>query len=200
MLFGNMPLSMSHLISTITADFPFHVPEADQTAFLSRTLERLGRSLNYKVSCARSCDSFGRSGASLALRWWEPGRGTICAAECEWGVAGDVATAFERLMSVKAPLKLLIFHSRRIGFEREDIWLRTDVDAIMKAIGAALLDFGQHVEGEVYLLLERVERESGFRSYEFHVPASGKLSVEFEQAARLFRQIGASPAVAVAAG
>jgi hypothetical protein len=184
LLLEKAPLTASNLVSAITADFPFYAPPVDQATFLGRALESLGSSLSYRVVRGQSGRHIGEP--HLHMTWRDPGRGTVLAAECEWGVAGDVAAAFERLMTVKAPMKLLIFRSCHAGAERQDILLRTDIDAILKAVGAAILDFGQHVEGETYILLERVEQESVFRSYEFRVPANGKLALQFEEAAQVF--------------
>ncbi len=185
MLLGNAPLTRPKLVSAITEGFPFYAPPVDQTRFLRRALQTLGTSLNYQVIHGPS----GRevSDSSLEMAWWEPGRGTVLAVECEWGVVASIAAAFARLMGRKAPMKLLVFGSRRAGADREDILLRTDIDAVLAAVGAALLDFSQHVEGELYVLLERVEREPRFRSYEFEVPGNGRLELPFQQAAQVFR-------------
>jgi hypothetical protein len=90
-------------------------------------------------------------------------------------------------MTIKAVMKLLVFRTRSAGAERLDVSLRTDHDAVMMAIGAALIDFAQHVEGEHYVLLECGEQKPAFRSYEFRVPANGKLALGFEEAASVFR-------------
>ncbi len=195
MLLGNVPFTVANLLSATTAGFPFRAPQSDQTMFVRRALQALGESLSYRVICEGPGRHFDAHEPSLDLTWWEPGTGTILAADCEWGVAGDVAAAFERLMAVKAPMKLLIFGSRRAGNERQDILLRTDIEAVLKAIGAAILDFGQHLEGELYVLLERLEQEPLFRSYEFRVPADGKLKLQFEQAAQVFRAREACAAI-----
>jgi hypothetical protein len=187
LLLGKAPLTASKLVSAITAGFPFHAPPVDQAIFFRRELERLGSSLAYKMVRTQPGRPIGEP--HFDVTWWEPGRGTILAAECEWGVAGDVAAAFQTLMSVKAPMKLLIFRSRHAGGERQDISLRTDIDAVLKAVGAAILDFSQHIKGETYVLLECVEQESLLRSYEFRVPASGKLALRFEEAAQVFRAL-----------
>ncbi len=186
MLPGRVPVTVSNLVARLTDGFPLQGRPNDQALFLRRALGSLGTSLNYKVSPMRTL-----GGSSLDLTWWEPGRGTILAADCEWGAAGDVAAAFTRLMTIKAAIKLLIFSTRQAGAERPDVLLRTDHDAVMMAIGAALLDFAQHVEGEYYVLLERSDQKPAFRSYEFCVPANGKLALGFQEAANVFRPIEA---------
>ncbi len=186
----------SRLVSAVTEGFPFHARPADQAIFLCNALECLGASQNYKVS--RGLPGRQSSDLALDLTWWEPGWGTVLVAGCEWGVAGDVAAAFTNLMTIKAPTKLLIFRTREAGAEREDILLRTDIDAVLKALGAAILDFSQHLEGEHYVLLERLEAQSTFRSYEFRVPVDGRLALEFKEAAQVFQRCEAGAAITLA--
>ncbi len=183
MLLGNPPFTGAVLTSTIIEAFPFHSPDGDQANFLGRALESLGQSLGYKV--VRGQSSHGRK-VPLDISWWEPGRGTVLAARACWGVAGEVGSVLPELMAVKAPMKLLIFRSRSVGNERQDVSLRSDIDAVLMALGAAVLDFAQHLEGETYVLLERVDQQAIFRGYEFRVPVTGKLTIDFQQAARIF--------------
>jgi hypothetical protein len=185
MLLGKAPLELCDLVSAVTAGFPFHATKIDQRMFLRRTLEQLGISLGYKVFVP-----FGAlpSESSLAVAWWELGRGTVFAAGCDWGNAGDVARAFTHLMTIKAPLKLLMFRSRDAGADRPDILLRSDIGAVLKALGAAIVDFRQHLEGELYVLIEGREQQS-FRAYEFLVPTTGKLGLDFEEAGKAFREL-----------
>ncbi len=191
MLLGEARWPVSQLVSDITQGFPFHATTADQTTFLRRSLERLGKSLGYTVASPRSGGVMTES--RLDLAWWEPGAGTILVADCEWGNAGEVAAAFTALMTVKAPMKLLIFRSRQAGGEREDVLLRSDTEAVLTAVGAALIDFNQHLEGEHYVLLERLDRQPEFRTYEFLVPAHGRLALGFGEAAHVFRGVVAAP-------
>ncbi len=181
MLLGDAPVTTARLTSKVTEGFPFYSPEVDQTAFLARGLESLGKSLDYSVMTGQGSHG---SKPSLDICWRQPGRGIALAAQCCWGTAGEVAEVFTNLMSVKAPLKLLIFRTRPSGAERQDVLVRSDIDAVLKALGVTMLDYAQHLEGEIYVLLERVDQQ--FRSYEFRVPASGKLTLGFEQAARMF--------------
>ena len=179
------PLSAGELVSVVTESFPLHATPADQTISLRRALERLGTSLGYNAVVLQF--SPWPNDSSFTLTWRQPGTGTVLAIACEWGNAGDVAAAFTNLMTIKAPMKLLIFASRDAGAEREDILQRTDLDAVRTAVGAALVDFSQHQEGELYVLLERVPQEGVFRAYDFVIPASGKLALQFEDAAHMFR-------------
>ncbi|MGI9104047.1 MAG: hypothetical protein ACR2IF_16525 [Terriglobales bacterium] len=186
MLLGESPLTFAALTSALTEHFPYHATPADQMAFLRRALERLGTSLGYRVTPPHL--ERPHSDPCLDLVWWEPGRGTVLAADCDWGNAGEVAAAFTQLMTLKAPMKLLIFRTRHAGSERQDITLRTDIAAVLRAVGAAVVDFSQHLQGELYLLAELVPQQRIFRAYEFVVPVNGRLALSFEEAARVFRQ------------
>ena len=145
MLLGKAPLTAVELVSTITESFPLHATAVDQTKFLRNALERLGISLGYTMASPQF--GFRPNDSSFTLTWWQPGIGTVLAIACEWGNAGDVASAFTNLMTIKAPMKLVIFGSRDAGVERPDILQRTDIDAVRKAVGAAIVDFSQHLEG-----------------------------------------------------
>ncbi len=186
MWLGEIKLPIDDLVSRITERFPFHATIVDQTNFLRRALQELGSSLGYRVLGSPS--NFA-SGECLDLAWWEPGTGTVLAADCAWGNAGEVFAAFTRLMTRKSAVKLLVFCGRQAGADREDILLRSDTDAVLAALGSALLDFRQHLTGELYVLVERVERQSLFRYYQFAVPSDGKLAFPIEEAPLLFRGV-----------
>jgi hypothetical protein len=188
-LLTSAPVSISRLITAITSHFLFRTPRSDQAGFIKDALGRLGRSLGYRVSSPEAGRHPSPREWLLDVVWWQPGAGTMMAANWEWGNAGDIMHSFEKLMSVKAPLKLMVFGTRQAGAERPDILLRTDSDAILQALGAALIDFSQHLEGETYLLLEYMEDTSAFRAYDFRVPGDGRLAATFEDAKALFRHV-----------
>ncbi len=194
MLLGHDPIAVPQLIRAIISDFLVHAPKSAQTSSVKHALDKLGQSLNYNVSVTDSERARTERDWLLDVVWWEPGRGVVLAANCHWGNAGQIAHGFQRLMAVKAPLKLMMFASRHAGAEREDVPLRTDIDAILQALSAYLLDFNQHIAGETYVLLEHVETDSAFRAYEFHVPADGKLEIKLPEASGMFRRVEVSAA------
>ena len=49
-LFTSAPVSNPRLITTITSHFLFRAPRSDQAGFIRDALDRLGRSLGYRVS------------------------------------------------------------------------------------------------------------------------------------------------------
>lgn len=189
MSFGPTPVTVSEIVTAVVSNFLFGAPKDARTTSIKHALEKLGASLGYRVFYTPLRRPRDPNEWLLGLAWWQPGRGTALACECQWGNAGDIVHDFERLLAVKAPLKLMIFCSRQAGAEREDVLLRTDADAILQALGASLIDFTQHVEGETYVLLEHVESNATFHAYEFRVPADGKLAIKFDDARQLFRRI-----------
>lgn len=189
MLFGPTAVAVSQLVHAVVADFVPGAPKTIQSSSVRHALDKLGSSLGYRVFVTDSEQSRTERDWLLDVVWWEPGRGVVLAANCQWGNAGKIAHDFQRLLAVKAPMKFMVFGSRQAGGERQDIALRTDIDAILRALGIHLIDFSQHVEGELFVLLEHVEEDSTFRGYEFRVPADGKLSTKYEHAGRLFHPV-----------
>lgn len=189
-MFGSTPVVIPKLVAAVSSGFLFRVPERDQTNLVKAALEKLGSCLGYTVLVSDPGRQHDHEWL-LDLVWWEPGRGTLLAVECEWGDTGEIMHAFERLMATKAPLKLMVFRSRRTGAEKLDILFRTNIEAILQALGTSLIDFSQHIQGETYVLLEHAEEESIFRIYEFHVPVDGKLAMKFSDAPMLFRRFAA---------
>lgn len=191
MLFGSAPISVAQLVAAVRSGFVFRVPGSDQTSLVKATLEKMGIARGYSVLTSPPGRRPGHPEWLLDVVWWELGRGTVLAAECQWGDAGDILRGFEKLMATKAPLKLMVCRSSRAGAEKQDILFRTDTEAILQALGTSLIDFTQHVAGETYVLMEHAEEESTFRTYEFHVPADGKLAAKFKDATKLFRPFAA---------
>ena len=191
MLFGSAPISVSQLVAAVRSGFAFLVPGGDQTSLVKAALEKIGIAHGYTVVAGPSGRHPGHPEWLLDLVWWERGRGAVLAVECRWGDAGEILRGFETLMATKAPLKLMVCRSRRPGAEKQDILFRTDTEAILQALGTALIDFSQHVAGETYVLMEHAEEESAFHAYEFHVPSDGKLTTKFKDASSLFRPFAA---------
>ncbi len=189
MLFGTNPVPISEITATVLSQFLKGLPREAQTAAVRHALQKLGVARGFRVAGNSLSGEDDDGHWRLDLAWWQPGQGTLLACQCEWGKSGDMLRKFERLLAVKAPLKLMVVRSRRAGAERQDVLFRTDTEAILKVLGTALIDFAQHVAGETYVLLERLESDSKFCAYEFCVPADGKLDRDFSDAASLFRPI-----------
>ena len=72
--------------------------------------------------------------------------------ECEWSkIEPQIKDDFEKLMSVKAPLKLFIYATDKVANERVHEWLREWMGK-----------FSQHIEGEEYLLMEVKGKQANF--------------------------------------
>jgi hypothetical protein len=71
---------------------------------------------------------------------------------------------FEKLMSIKSPLKLFIYATRNLN----------ESDEVREKLADYLLRFSQHLEGEEYLLMEVMKGRPGF--YHYLVPNSGSVS------------------------
>ncbi len=189
MSFGPTPIAIPTLIRAINSDCFIRIPNNERTSFTQAALEKLGKSCGYTVFLSETGRQIYRPEWLLDLVWWEPGKGSVLAMECEWGDAGEILYAFKKLMGTKAPLKLMIFHSRHAGAEKQDILFRTDIDAILQVLGMSLIDFSEHVQDETYLLLEYVEAGPTFNMYEFRVPSDGTLKIDFKEAATLFHRL-----------
>lgn len=79
--------------------------------------------------------------------WWDDrqGRkGVELAVESEWNAnKNDILDDFEKLLTIKSPLKLMIYRVRR-----------NTKDQVREEIKKYFLDFRQHVRGENYILCE----------------------------------------------
>lgn len=84
------------------------------------------------------------------------------AVESEWSrVMAHRLDDFEKLMSIKSPLKLFIFATKSAS-ESEDVRCQ---------LAKYLQRFSQHIEGEEYLLMEVQNQRPDF--YQYKVPSSG---------------------------
>ncbi len=131
-----------------------------RTTAMKIVLRRCGRARGYDVypnNDRRLCDRFHEW--LYDLIWWDntPGRkGVALAAECEWSTRqGAAIDDFEKLLTVKAPLKLFICRTRRH-------------DEVRGQIAATLKEFRQHVAGEKYVICE-VRQSKKWTCYLYHV-------------------------------
>jgi hypothetical protein len=102
----------------------------------------------------------------LDVTWMVPERHEIVlAVESEWGELGEVEDDFDKLMSIKARRKLLLFSTKH----------HEGAGNIMKRIESNMLAYPYHLAGEEYMALE-VIAQGAFR-YHFQVPSDGWLDV-----------------------
>jgi hypothetical protein len=105
----------------------------------------------------------GDSEFMLDAVWWKnaPGERAILACECEWGNLRDVesnhlrvAEDFDKLLSFKAPLKLMIFDS----YNDERLQGR-----VISELDRYLQGFGDHRAGEIYLAVDLSRQRKAWR-------------------------------------
>ena len=99
----------------------------------------------------------------LDVVWMVPNEHHIVlAAESEWGILPHVEDDFDKLMSIKAPCKLLLFNTNN----------HNDADIIINKLQSNMLAYPYHIAGEEYMLLE-VTASGAFRYY-FKVLKDGR--------------------------
>jgi hypothetical protein len=98
--------------------------------------------------------------------WLDKNTGAIrLAAESELGTKEEVLDDFQKLLCIKAPLKIMIYYVYKKSF--------------MEKFAGYIKDFDQHVKGERYLLIE-FARGPADCAYLYQVPNHGRLAkVEF---------------------
>ena len=72
---------------------------------------------------------------------------------------------FEKLMSIKAPLKLFIYCTRN----------ETESADVRRSLEGYLQRFSQHIEGEEYLLMDMDVNQKSAAFHQYRVPESGKI-------------------------
>jgi len=93
------------------------------------------------------------------LTWWDRvNKVTVLACECEFGNTRDmpgnperVGEDFDKLMSIKAFFKLMIFDSYESKHSKDQ------TQKILENLTSRFLEFSQHIEGEIYMLLDTRE-------------------------------------------
>jgi hypothetical protein len=102
----------------------------------------------------------------LDLIWMvEERREIVLGVESEWGDASEVQDDFDKLMSIKARRKLLLFSTnKRIPSAPQEV---------LRHIEQSMRAYPYHLAGEEYMALD-VRGTQVFR-YHFHVPTDGRL-------------------------
>jgi hypothetical protein len=97
----------------------------------------------------------------LDVVWFTREEGTILlAAEIEWGRKGEVLVDFQKLLCIKAPLKVMVYCDR------------SGRGSFVKDFEEYLREFDHHVAGEHYLFIEMAPGPSD-RAYLYKVPSDG---------------------------
>jgi hypothetical protein len=129
------------------------------TRAVTEGLREMGEARNLMVCCHGS-----RAGEWLLdVIWMDKKEHSVAlAVESEWGSQKQVEDDFDKLMSIKAGRKLLLFSTKN----------HKGADVIIKQLEANMRAYPYHLVGEEYLLLE-VTAPGAFR-YCFKVPNDGR--------------------------
>jgi hypothetical protein len=170
-IFGQLPESPDKIVDEIQARVRQVAKDGrpDWSTEIKEVLRKLGREKGYDVYPDPEEKNGWHGEWLLDLIWFEGKTGAIrLAAESELGNENQVLDDFEKLLCIKAPLKIMIYYVYKKPF------VKKFVDCI-KA-------FDQHVKGEHYLLIEFAPGTIGpaDRAYFYQVPNHGRLAkVEF---------------------
>jgi hypothetical protein len=104
--------------------------------------------------------------------WWDSTmKVTVMACESEFGRKPEaIGEDFDKLLSVKAHFKLMIFDS----YQKKARTKRTS--QIIETLTCHFREFGQHFKGEIYILLDTADLNDKTRTrmWQCVVPKSGK--------------------------
>jgi hypothetical protein len=174
MLFGDVTISSEDLATLLCRDvrakvrkYPRNPNNRVRTAIVKEVLHREGTQRGYEV-CIGDCHEW-----LLDLVWWkqsrEGGIGIALAVECDWDFK-DQMWDFQKLLCIKAPLKVFIYDGGNIPEQG-----RTE----RKQFEEEMLAYRHHVADETYLFISFGDTSQ--YSYRFVVPKDGALkTIHFE--------------------
>jgi len=172
------PIDPRSLASDLAVSIPQLAVADTDSAWTRAVKARLAELGKNKLKLLVSPDPLIFQGEYLLDFIWQkpaPCADLLLACESEWGDCGSVCEDFEKLMHVKAPLKLMIFCAG--DHEKDFSKIRKGIESKYMA------EFTQHLEGEKYILLEFTAQPQGVHGYEFIVPPTrGRLdAVRFHE-------------------
>lgn len=173
MLFGERPIDPRELVDALVQGV---VPKIEKnepwTKAVMDVLRELGKKKGHYVTPDPSVD---QREYMLDLLWFADSETNdiLLAVESEWGGKRNVWEDFDKLMHIKAPLKVMILSTNRHGEQSQ---------AVVKGIQELYMQkFSQHVKGEEYLLIEFVHPHKRVHCHHYEVPKDGKIeNVRFE--------------------
>ena len=117
--------------------------------------------------------------------YWKHGDGIMGAFLSGWGDRQELERRFQSLETIKSPLKTIIYSCVK--------WQ----DAVLEQLGAALLRYPHHIEGEQYLALNLLGSEQKMAAHAIVIPRNGNLDAgdlrAAAAAARFAFSVGQSP-------
>ena len=140
------------------------------TRAINDVLARLGLRKELFV-CGHGCKN--NSEWLLDVLWMrESDWSIVLAVESEWKGPGEVESDFLKLLSIKAPRKMMLFGTK------------DQTAAIVKSLESLMSKYPYHIAGEEYLLIDVMNR--GAARHSFTVPNDGLLkSVKFSETSTL---------------
>ena len=167
--FGQLPEDPGKIANKIKTEVRQLVKDGrpDWNEKIKEVLRRLGKEKGYGVYP----DPEEKNGEWLLdVIWLDRKTGAIrLAAESELGSEGEALDDFQKLLCIKAPLKIMIYYVYKKPF--------------LNKFGDYMTNFDQHVRGEHYLLIEFAPGPTGpaDRAYLYQVPSHGRLAeVKFD--------------------
>jgi hypothetical protein len=174
-IFGDTPIDATELVNELIARVRPQVTrqstDREWTRAVKQSLRLLGNERGKVVAPDDEQAEF-----MLDLIWWrdKDSNDIDLAVECDWGNKKAVEYDFGKLLSIKAPLKLLVYGPS--ANEKQGLPIREGIEKHY------LEKFSQHVAGERYLLVEVVVAENLVCAYEFLVSEHGSFQKsEFNQ-------------------
>lgn len=159
-IFGQLPEKPNKIANEIKKEVRQLVKDRrpDWSKKIKEVLRKLGKRNGYLVYP----DPEKKDGAWLLdLIWLDRKTGAIrLAVESELGKEGEVLYDFQKLLCIKAPLKIMIYY--------------VDKKPFVKEFEDYIKDFDQHVRGERYLLIEFAPGPTD-RAYLYEVRKHGRL-------------------------
>jgi len=124
-------------------------------------LTAVGRGRSMEIALHEEGDS---ALARQLTLYWKRGDGIMAAFLSGWGDRQELDRRFQTLETIKAPQKAIIYSCAK--------WR----DAVLEQLGAALLRYPHHIEGEQYLALNLLGSEQRMAAHSIVIPRNGNLN------------------------
>jgi len=144
-IFGALPITPDEILKQLQAlakQLKVDASPTERTEAVNGLLHKLGKERGHELYYK------GQPEFLLDFVWWEKvngKEGSALGMESEWGSPAEVEADFSKLLSYKAPLKVMVYGS---GGNAE---LQGEVQQRVRDL---IAKFSQHVAGEVYLLID----------------------------------------------
>jgi hypothetical protein len=167
-IFGETPIDATELVRELIARVRPQVTrqstDGEWTRAVKQSLRLLGNERGKVVAPDDEQAEF-----MLDLIWWrdKDSNDIDLAVECDWGNQKAVEYDFGKLLSIKAPLKLMVYGTSTN--EKQDVLIREGIEKHY------MEKFSQHVAGEHYVLVEVDVPENLAFAYEILVSEHGSL-------------------------